>query len=66
MKRLGEKAIFNRLQKKLDSMYSKEQQEELGFYTDIDRNNTYAWDIEEAGRRFQLVIDKMTGKIIIS
>ncbi|UGO50858.1 ubiquitin-conjugating enzyme e2 [Bacillus phage vB_BanS_Nate] len=60
-KLLGAKAIYNRLQKELNKRFTEDEQEIIGYYDDTENDNTYQWNCEYKGKKFQLVCNKKTG-----
>jgi len=62
-KLLGEKAVFNRLQKFVDENFTEEEQEYMEWYNDIEGETTHAWKFDHEGRTHVLEIDKRTKKI---
>lgn len=62
-KLLGEKAIFNRLQKELNKRFTEEQQEVIGYYEDIITDNSHIWDCEYKGKRFQIGCNRKSGVV---
>jgi len=62
-KLLGEKAVFNRLQKELDKRFTEEQQEFIGFANDIEGEKSHTWVCEHEGKTFHLICNKVNGKV---
>ncbi|MDS7057220.1 hypothetical protein NXG04_07960 [Klebsiella pneumoniae] len=63
MKTLGQKAIFNRLQKELDKRFTEGEQTEIEFYEDIESDNSYIWDCKYKGKRFKIGCNKKSGVV---
>lgn len=62
-KLLGEKAVFNRLQKELDGRFTDYQQSLISFYEDIVTDNSHIWDFEYRGKRFQIGCNRKSGVV---
>jgi len=64
-KKLGEKAIRNRLQKEVDRMFTPIEQEFIGWYEDTENDISYTWKGEHNGKDFRLVCCKFRGTVTI-
>jgi hypothetical protein len=62
-KPLTERQIRNRLQKKVDSLFTKAEQERLEFYPDVDAKFHYSWVMKWKGRKIELACNKINGTI---
>jgi hypothetical protein len=62
-KMMGEKAVYNRLQKFFEITFTEEQQEYAEFYTDIEGTETHTWKFDIEEDTHLLTINKFNGKI---
>lgn len=62
-KKLGKKAILNRLQERLNELFTEEEQDDLGFEIDHEGTDFYTWEFNHKGIRFELVCNKYTGTV---
>lgn len=62
-KQLGKRAILNRLQKRLNELFTEEEQENIGIDIDSEGSDFYIWHLICKGRSIDLVCNKYTGVI---
>jgi len=62
-KPLSEKQIRNHLQKRLDELYTKTEQDDLEFYDDRDEKYYYSWVFDDGDGKRELACDKKTGVV---
>lgn len=62
-KPLSEKQILNRLQKKVDQLFTKTEQDKIKWGVDTETSTYYSWHLEHKGHKLELACDKKTGII---
>jgi hypothetical protein len=62
-KYLGEKAVFNRLEKYYQAEFTEAQKDVAAFYGDLEGDLEWGWKFDLEGQTHTLIIDRYTGKI---
>ena len=62
-KLIGEKAVFNRLNKYVEKNFTQEEIDTMEFHVDQEGDLTWAWVFDLNGKRYTVEIDRFTGKI---
>ncbi len=62
-KLLGDRAVFNRLNKYLQKHFTEAQAEVMEFYNDIEGETSWAWKFDLEGHTHTVRIDRRSGKI---
>jgi hypothetical protein len=62
-KYLGEKAVFNRLEKYFKSQFTEAQLDRAEFYGDLEGDSEWGWQFDLDGKTHTLMLDRYTGEI---
>jgi hypothetical protein len=62
-KYLGEKAVFNRLEKYYQGRFTEAEKDRAAFYGDLEGELEWGWQFDLDDKTHTLILDRYTGEI---